>query len=235
MIVRCPSCSSRRDIPSFEPASGGTLVDCQDCGHDWIEGMALPAALGQRAGQFASAGSDLGWPTAHQIVRSAREAHSSFQVYRRARRGRMAAWASLAALALAPLAGAALFPEEVVATLPASIRVYDMMGHDVNIYGLEIRQVDIQKLIIDGRKVIAVKGELANVSTQTRKIPWLRFGLRSDDNAEVFHWTLDTEVRPLKPGESTSFVTRLASPPEAAENMEIRFARTDEIGSNKSP
>jgi hypothetical protein len=105
----------------------------------------------------------------------------------------------------------------------------------VNIYGLEIRQVDLQHLIVDGRRVIAVKGEVANVSSSVRKIPWLRFGLRSIDNAEVYHWTLDTEVRPLNPGESTSFVTRLASPPEAARNLEIRFARADEIGSNNPP
>lgn len=197
--------------------------------------MALPAVSGQLPGHITIPGTDLGWPTADQIMQSAREARTIFRVNRQARRVRLASWASLAALALAPLAGAAAFPEQVVASLPASIRVYDMVGHDVNIYGLEIRQVDVQNLIVDGRKVIAVKGELANVSAQVRKIPWLRFGLRSSDNAEVYHWTLDTEVRPLKPGESTSFVTRLASPPEAAENMEIRFARADEIGSNESP
>lgn len=235
MIVRCPSCSSRRDIPALEPASGGTLVDCDDCGHDWIEGMALPAAIGQRSRQVAAPGPALAWPTAHQIMQLAREAQTMFQFHRRTRRLRLAAWTSLAVLALAPLGGAATFPEQVVAVFPASARVYGMVGHDVNIYGLEIRQVDVQNLIVDGRKVIAVKGELANVSAQVRKIPWLRFGLRSGDNAEVYHWMLDTEVRPLKPGESTSFVTRLASPPEAAANMEIRFARADEIGSNASP
>lgn len=197
--------------------------------------MALPAATGQRSRQVATPGPGLAWPTAHQIMQSAREAQTMFQVHRRTRRLGLAAWTSLAVLALAPLGGAAAFPEQVVAVFPASIRVYGLVGHDVNIYGIEIRQVDVQNLIVDGRKVIAVKGELANVSAQVRKIPWLRFGLRSGDHTEVYHWTLDTEVRPLKPGESTSFVTRLASPPEAAENMEIRFARADEIGSNTSP
>ena len=197
--------------------------------------MALPAATVQRSGQVATIGPALGQPAAHQIMRLAHEAQTMFQVHRRTHRLRLAAWTSLAVLALAPLGGAAAFPEQVVAVFPASIRVYGLVGHDVNIYGIEIRQVDVQNLIVDGRKVIAVKGELANVSAQVRKIPWLRFGLRSGDHTEVYHWTLDTEVRPLKPGESTSFVTRLASPPEAAENMEIRFARADEIGSNTSP
>jgi hypothetical protein len=61
--------------------------------------------------------------------------------------------------------------------------------------------VDLQHIIVDGRNVIAVKGELANTSSIVRKIPWLRFGLRSNDDTEVYHWTLDTEVRPLNPGE----------------------------------
>ena len=81
-------------------------------------------------------------------------------------------------------------------------------------------------------KVIAVKGRLTNVDSRDRKIPWLRLGLRSNDNVEVYHWTLNTEVRPLRAGESTSFTTRLASPPPAASRLEIRFARASEIGSN---
>ena len=41
-----------------------------------------------------------------------------------------------------------------------------------------------------------------------------------------------TGARPLNAGEITNFVTRVASPPEAAKKLEIRFARADEIGSN---
>lgn len=235
MIVRCPSCASRRDVPSLQPGSGGAVVDCFMCGHEWIEGKALPA------NPDASAASDARLLTAdsakdlHPLVEAARVAQGQFAALRRARRFQWAAWTGLAAVALAPLPAALAFPERVVVALPAANSLYAWMGHEVNVYGLEIRQVDLQHLIVDGRKVIAVKGELTNVSSADRKIPWLRFGLRSKDNVELYHWTLDTEVRPLKPGESTSFVTRLASPPEAARNLEIRFARADEIGSNNGP
>ena len=234
MIVRCPSCSSRRDIPSQLTDIGGTLVDCSVCGHDWIEGIALPALREARPAS-ASQPAVVRESDVHPLIEAAYLAQKQFLAQRRARRVQTAIWAGLAGLALTPLIGVAAFPQQVVAAIPVSIRLYDWMGQDVNIYGLEIRQVDLQHLIVDGRKVIAVKGELANVSSTVRKIPWLRFGLRSKDNAEVYHWTLDTEVRPLKPGESTSFVTRLASPPEAARNVEIRFARADEIGSNAGP
>jgi hypothetical protein len=83
--------------------------------------------------------------------------------------------------------------------------------------------------------VLAVKGEIANISGGERKIPWLRFGLKADGGGEVYTWTLDAGARPLKPGEITSFVTRVASPPETAKNLEIRFAHASEIGSIASP
>lgn len=158
-----------------------------------------------------------------------------FQHYRRRRLIRISSWAGLAALAVSPFLCILASPEKVVSFVPASIALYQWLDRDINVYGLEIRSVELQHLKVEGKNVIAVKGELTNVSSSLRKIPWLRFGLTTGDRQEVYHWTLDTEARPLKPGESTSFVTRLAAPPEGASNVEIRFARAGEIGSNATP
>lgn len=174
-------------------------------------------------------------PDLRHIVNAAREAREAFEASRHRRRLRAGAWLLLACLAASPAAAGLTFPERTVALVPAAGMIYDQLGWDINIYGLDIRDVDLQHLVIDGKKVIAVKGELVNVSSTSRKIPWLRFGLRSNAQTELYHWTLDTEIRPLKPGESTSFVTRLASPPDSASNLEIRFAQGDEIGSNTTP
>ena len=67
------------------------------------------------------------------------------------------------------------------------------------------------------------------------RIPWLRFGLKAQTGVEVYQWTLDTASRPLRPGEMTNFVTRVAAPPESAKIVEIRFAHANEIGSNAAP
>ena len=210
-------------------------MDCVACGHTWIEGMALPAVTGWRVSS-GMAPDHLGFEVNPPLLLdAARAAQKQFQALRRVRRRKAVAWGTLAVLTLTPILVAGLFPEQVVAAIPVSIKVYDWMGRDVNVYGLEIRQVELQYLVVDGRKVIAVKGDVANVSSSIRKIPWLRFGLRSKDSAEVYHWTLNTETRPLKPGESTGFVTRLASPPDDVRNLEIRFARADEISSNTGP
>lgn len=154
---------------------------------------------------------------------------------RRRRRAKVLAWAGLVLALSSPVAFALAFPEMTVKTVPTSMSFYDALGKDVNIYGLAIRSVETQHLIDQGTRVIAIKGEVANISSSSRKIPWLRFGLKDAGETEVYTWQLDTAARPLNPGESTTFVTRIASPPEAAKHVEIRFARIDEIGSKTQP
>jgi hypothetical protein len=237
MIVHCPSCLSRKDIPSLRADGSGTLVACDGCGHEWIESRALdrtpgmsrnlPVAAGQNP---AAAEADL-----KRLVAAARAAQARFAGERRRRRVMTVAWAGLLLVAATPAACAMLFPEVIVRSAPAAIAFYDLIGRKVNVYGLEIRDVEVQHLLVDGKQVVAVKGQIANVTGSFRKIPGLRFGLRAKDNAEVYNWRLDTAQRPLRPGESTSFVTRVASPPESASALEIRFARADEIGSNATP
>lgn len=231
MIVLCPSCSARNDLPDRLNATA--LVDCSVCGHAWIEGSAIEISRAGEAPQHTYKSRNPA-PEAEirRLADAAREAQRRFAATRRQRRMRAAAWAGLALLAVSPAAGALAFPEQMVAAAPATIDFYRFIGRDVNIYGLEIRNLDIQHLLVDGKKVIAVKGELTNVTPELRRIPWLRLALRGEDDKEVYHWVINTESRPLKPGDSTSFITRLGSPPETANRLEIRFARADEIGSN---
>lgn len=174
-------------------------------------------------------------PEIDRLLGQARAAEEAFLARRRKRRTTAAAWIALGLVTLSPGAFALAFPERIVATAPAAIALYDWMGRQVNIYGLEVRGVELQHLLTNGQQVIAVKGEIFNVTGEARKIPWLRFSLADGDGAEVYHWQLDTEQRPLRPGEARNFVTRIASPPQGAAQLQIRFARADEIGSNAGP
>ncbi len=141
----------------------------------------------------------------------------------------------LLTFALSPLLGVLAIPDRVVAVAPASIAFYDWLGRQVNIYGLDIRGLTVKHLTIDGHPEITVAGELANISTKDRKLPWLRLGLRDQGDTEVYTWQIDVGAQTLKPGESRRFVTKLAAPPQTAQKVEIRFARADEIGSNTTP
>lgn len=228
-MIRCPSCSTHIDLHAIDLDNG--VARCPSCGHGWLEAKALEPV---HSTPLVIDRLDPPDGEIQQLVSASIQAQEAFQDRRRRRRAAMAAWLGLALFAVSPAAIALALPERVVAAAPAAIGLYDWLGQEVNIYGLEIRKVELQHLIVGGQKVIAIKGELQNISGIDRKIPWLRFGLTSAGGAELYQWTLDTEQRPLRPGEAKSFVTRVASPPEAASAVEIRFARPDEIGSNTS-
>jgi hypothetical protein len=166
-----------------------------------------------------------------RLVEASRLAQEAFREKRARRLKRLRGWAILGALALSPIAAAAAFPVHVVKLAPVTVKAYEKLGLAVNIYGLDIRRLQQQHAIVDGTRVLTVKGEITNITGSEQKIPWLRFGLADGASQEVYNWTLDTNARPLRPGETTSFVTRVASPPESAKKLQIRFAHADEIGS----
>lgn len=231
MIISCPSCATRFELAASRFAPEGTIIKCASCGHSWLEARAIEV-VGQTGNIPAVI--DHGFEPDFEIrrlVEATREAQEEFATRRRQRNRRLAGWASFAAAIMAPFAVAAALPEMAVSIAPATIAAFDAVGADVNIYGLELRRVELQHMVADGTRVLAVKGEIANISKRDRKIPWLRFGLLGEGNSEVYDWTLDAGARPLKPGEITTFVTRVASPPKTAKIVEIRFAHSDEIGS----
>lgn len=236
MMIRCPSCTERLEYHDQDLQAGGGLIRCRSCGHDWLEGKVIEVSPEtKRPVQVPFETANMSDGVIHNLVSASLLAQEAFQLKRRRRRMAVAAWASLVLIAIMPAALAVAIPERVVAAAPASIALYEWLGREVNVYGLEIRKIELQHLQSRDQKIIAVKGEVVNVSSSDRKVPWLRFGLKSDTDKEVYQWNLDTESRPLRPGEARSFVTRIASPPESASTVEIRFARADEIGANAGP
>jgi predicted Zn finger-like uncharacterized protein len=236
MIISCPSCSTHYNFPDQRLSGDGMAISCAACGHSWIESRAIeivdisPRKVPTVIEHGFEPDSEV-----KRLVEASRRAKEAFAVKRRQRLGRLRGWAILGACLLMPVAAAASFPEVVVSLAPVTVRAYDAVGYNVNIYGLEIRRIEQQHAFVDGLRVLSIKGEISNISNSTQKIPWLRFGLNDGSQAEVYTWTLDTGARPLRAGESTSFVTRVASPPESAKDLQIRFAHRDEIGSNPSP
>jgi hypothetical protein len=223
------------------------MVRCIQCGHCWIESgptevidinpRQLPVPAGHAtlpvpATVIPMEGLTEEEREVERLAQLAREARAEFAEARRERRRKQVGWATLILAALSPIGLAFAMPETTVRIAPATIRLFDTAGIPVNIYGLELRRIERQHIVADGVRVIAIKGDIVNVSDSERKVPSLRFTLKNRGQQAVYAWTLDSTIRPLRPGESSSFVTRVASPPEAAADIEIRFAHVDEIGSN---
>jgi hypothetical protein len=235
MIVSCPSCTSRYELGahhSDEPIS----LSCRKCGHRWKElpvidieevpARNLPKVIDH---------SDEPELDVQRLVEAAQQAKLEFANRRKTRFKKHTGWVSFGACAVLPLLVAAWVPETVVAAAPYAIKAYEKLGYQVNVYGLDIRRIEQQNRLVDGAHILMVKGEISNATNDVRRIPWLRFGLSDAAGKELYSWTLDTASRPLRPGETTAFTTRVAAPPELAKSLQIRFAHLDEIGSNPSP
>ena len=238
MKAACPSCATRYDLPPSRLTADGALFRCSSCGHSWIESRAIDVIDVAPQPVSGATMPRFGFEPDREInrlVEASKSAHAEFAAKRRAKHMRLRNWAILAAVVAAPVAAAAAYPQAVVRQAPAAARVYQTLGIDVNIYGLEIRKVEQQHMILDNGRVLAVKGLIYNIEDNDKKVPALRFALLDAAGKEVYVWTVESGVRPLRPGEATNFVTRVSAPPETAQNLQIRFARRTEIGSTAAP
>ncbi len=81
----------------------------------------------------------------------------------------------------------------------------------------------------DGQPVLLVNGDLVNITEQTLQVPpKIRIGISDEQKREIYSYTFVPGIAELAPGQSATFQTRIANPPAAARNLEVRFARADE-------
>lgn len=240
MIVSCPSCATRYDLPGNSVGADGSVIRCAHCGHSWLESSAvevieirpepvpaLPAPIDE-----ADDGYELDIE-ALRLTKASLAAERQHLEARQIKKARARGWYTLSAAIAAVVTAVFMFPQHIVPHAPGAMKLYEMAGIEVNVRGFEIRDIKQQHLIADGTRVFAVRGQVINVKGRDSRAPALRFILRDADKREVYAWTLNGVTnRSLKPDEATSFVTRIASPPETADDLQIRFAHASEIGLN---
>jgi hypothetical protein len=134
----------------------------------------------------------------------------------------------LAVLTIGVLAGGAVSSRaRVVAAVPALAPGFAAVGLPVNLRGLEIRNVKATIFDDGSRKTLGVEGEIINLRPGLSHVPDLRFGLRGADGREVYAWTSSAQVSEIDKGGAVLFRARLASPPEEAHDVLVRFIGGD--------
>jgi hypothetical protein len=217
------------------------MIRCAVCGNSWIESRAISVidavalqdqltAKSERVEQELIAEREVA-----RLAQAARAAEAKFAAARVRKRKERRGWVMLAASVALPALLVMMMPQEVARAFPPARMIYSLAGLEINVSELEFRHVGHQHSFIDGVRVLAIKGEIVNVGKRERKIPPLAFYLQDGQLKPVYDWRLSTATRPIKPGEVSSFVTRIASPPDQARHIEIRFAPPGETGSNARP
>ncbi len=133
-------------------------------------------------------------------------------------------YGAIAASLIFLLGGLVVFREYVVRFAPGSAQLFALAGLEVNLRGLEFREISYVREFEDGIPVLAVRGEIVNVTKEPVLLPPIRFSLRDSNAQEVYYWTGNAGPDLLAPSGVVPFVSRLASPPAGAEEILVRFA-----------
>lgn len=129
-------------------------------------------------------------------------------------------------LAVAAIAALAVKRDQVVRLVPDLGSLYRVVGLDVNLRGLEFHDVKTSRDFEDGDVVLVVEGLIANISDSDRTVPKIRFGLRGDQDEEIYAWALDPVKQTLPAGETIAFRSRFTAPPARARRVQVRFTDT---------
>ncbi len=133
-------------------------------------------------------------------------------------------FAAIAAAILLVVSGLVMFQDPMVRLAPGMARLYALVGIEVNLRGLEFRDIAYARAYEDGLTVLTVRGEIVNITDAPVELPMIRFSLRNGHEQEIYHWSGSAGRDLLLPSGAVPFETRLASPP-AAQEILVRFAR----------
>lgn len=112
--------------------------------------------------------------------------------------------------------------DRLVSQFPDLASLYEAVGINVNLQGLAFEDVRTVRRPENGVAVLVVEGAIRNITNETRQIPQLHFIL-SGRNREVYSWQDQPASNRLSSGERIEFRTVLASPPDVADQLHVRF------------
>lgn len=153
---------------------------------------------------------------------AARHARLAVEPAPRAQAQRLSWLALLVGLA-ATAAALCGWRHEVVRLLPQTARAYAAIGLPVNLRGVVFEEIRTREETVEGVPVLVVQGNIVNVTARTVEVPRLRFALRNAAGIEVYAWTALPASPSLAAGAVLPFRSNLASPPEQAHDVQVRF------------
>jgi len=111
----------------------------------------------------------------------------------------------------------------IVRQAPDLASLYQLAGLEVNLRGLEFRDLRTFSEINEGERVLVVEGTIRNVLEAANRVPAVRLTIRGTDLQDIYAWTVEPRTASLNPLDETRFRTILANPPEGATDIQVRF------------
>lgn len=235
MILTCTSCDTRYAVDGSKFPAAGRTVRCAKCGNSWHQpgeapepAVEPPIPAAEIAPQEPVSEPGAGGISPIRDFAPPSSATAEPRAPLAPRLAIVAGWVGLFAVLLLIAFAAITYRQHIASIWPQSAAVYNSLGLAVNASGLDFQKVDYRRETEDGQVVLAVSGEIVNTSSRQLPVPQtVRVTLSDSGKRELYHWTFKPSVTLLAPGQSAPFLTRLASPPSAARNLEVSFPKEE--------
>jgi predicted Zn finger-like uncharacterized protein len=106
-------------------------------------------------------------------------------------------------------------PATFVRVSPDLAGLYSLMGMEVNLSGVFMRNVSARLRQQSGAPVISVKADLVNARGEPVLLPKVELSVLGKEGAELYSWSLEPEGVGLGPGESRKISSQIAAPVQA--------------------
>jgi predicted Zn finger-like uncharacterized protein len=214
MIVTCTSCSKRYLVDARALGASGRTVRCAGCGNTWFLAPSPDAAA------------ELAPPPAEiDIEAERRERRVQLPAVKRSRgRGGLIGWTLAVIVIVAGVWGLVVERAYVMNAWPPATKLYAMIGYGPTIADLGLRvKFAVSRRDENDQPVVAVDGDVTNVSTVTRDVPKLHVALHDGNDRELQGVDVAVTDQRLLPGASIPFHTTIAQPAKAATTVVVSF------------
>ncbi len=235
MVITCPNCRTRFQIPPESLGDRGRNVRCSSCGHSWfVEPFARPAPP-----EPASVPAEPGLlpenrrsevPPTPPVELPPSPTPLNMALPREAgRRGErsgkgLIGWLALALLVLL-LVAAVVGRNSIVAAFPAALPLYERLGLPVTLeLGLAFRDLGSSRRDEPAGSTVVVTGTIVNTAGREVRVPKLRIALLDESQAEIESGFYDPPQQVLPADGTARFEIALENPPDEARDFTITFA-----------
>jgi len=204
MILTCPECSTNYMVKDGSIGPNGRSVSCARCETVWfVEGIDPDAmALEDNETVLITPEPDSQPELPLQTVTPASENLASNR------------------------SGPAPIGAHTLQTYPKAATLYQMFGMNVKANGLDIRNLQSQRLVFDGEDVLRVTGEVVNLTSETISAPMLQLRLENRSGEALVDWFVEPGT--IAQGETVNIETDYPAPPIDGVELRYRFIPEDE-------